>query len=232
MIYTIDLVTPASSLLYWKDQNIAPVKVIMQESAIVLHDVQRKKDLEKTAHKLMIGPWLGSPRFQVLLCQLIIAVQVRRVFLRNCLVPMQRRVHVKEMQWKVYRLFHLDEATTYFQNINFPPNRLGRKDSMNIVVFLFYKKLKILYCQGHLLDRDRPFFIEGCKDVSTKHLSVLALIPDLRVNTCVLKDMIVLVPRLVVTNEKTIGFIKGIIFDSLPSGRHTKFFLLFFFTPY
>jgi hypothetical protein len=63
--------------------------------------------------------------------------------------------------------------------------------------------------------------------MSPKHLSILTLISNLGINACILQNVIVLVPGLIIPDKKSVGFIKGIIFYPLPSGRH-KFF--FFFT--
>jgi len=62
--------------------------------------------------------------------------------------------------------------------------------------------------------------------MSTKHLSILTLVSNLGINACILQNMIVLVPGLIIPDKKSVGFIKGIIFYPLPSGRHKFFFFL------
>jgi len=59
--------------------------------------------------------------------------------------------------------------------------------------------------------------------MSTKHLSILTLVSNLGINACILQNMIVLVPGLIIPDKKSVGFIKGIIFYPLASGRHPSF---------
>jgi len=74
VIHSFNLVTPASPLFDLEHQNITPMEIVVQEPAIILHHIQGKENLQKTTHKLVIGPGLGGPRLEILVSQLIVAV--------------------------------------------------------------------------------------------------------------------------------------------------------------
>ena len=94
-MYFIDP-TPAFGNLI--KQDIPPVKIIMEESTIILETVQPEKYLGKTAYPLVVATALNGPVLEITLGEFIKTVDIGTIFGNDSIPIIKRRIDEKIMK--------------------------------------------------------------------------------------------------------------------------------------
>jgi hypothetical protein len=93
-----DFIDPTPTFGNLIKQNISPVKIIMEESTIILETIEPKKNLGKTAYPLVIATVLNGPVLEIPLREFIETIDIGTIFRDDTIPIVERRIDKKIMK--------------------------------------------------------------------------------------------------------------------------------------